>query len=548
MIKQLLTILLTSAICSTAMAAPLTPGYVTKAKTGSVLMDGTIYDNGNIGIGSAIPRSKLDVNGTVTASAFVGNASTASALAANGANCSSGNYPLGVDASGAVESCTALPSSMVYPGAGIALSTGSAWGTSITDASANWNTAYTDRLKWDGGSTGLVAATGRTSLGLGSAAQSASTDFEVPLTFASGLIRSTNTINVDSGIYALKTYVTGLGYLTAIASDSDWTVHGSYPSACSAGSYVTAIGDTLTCGTPSGSGDMTKAVYDTNSNNVVDTATALAANGSNCASNYYPKGVDASGAAEDCVLIDNTIYQAHDDDLTTYAGITPSANIQTLLGSADYSTARTNLGLAIGTNVQAYNSNLTGINQALTSTSSPSFTTVTANLTGNASGTAATVTGAAQTAITSVGTLTALNVTGNVGVGTTVPIYGLSVKGTFGVGATTSGDTIIATGGNVGMGTNVPRAKLEVGTAASIVTGSAPALLVKNNVVVDGKIYGTSAQISGSGYLSPVGVTSDPCATQPEGTLFYNSTNHEWCTCDNSGVDLRIKDSTTACF
>lgn len=30
----------------------------------------------------------------------------------------------------------------VYPGAGIALSTGSAWGTSIADASANWNTAY----------------------------------------------------------------------------------------------------------------------------------------------------------------------------------------------------------------------------------------------------------------------------------------------------------------------------------------------------------------------------------------------------------------------
>jgi len=34
----------------------------------------------------------------------------------------------------------------------------------------NWNTAYTDRLKWDGGATGLVAATGRTSLGLGSLA------------------------------------------------------------------------------------------------------------------------------------------------------------------------------------------------------------------------------------------------------------------------------------------------------------------------------------------------------------------------------------------
>ena len=52
-----------------------------------------------------------------------------------------------------------------YPGAGIPLSTGSAWGTSITNNSTNWNTAYTDRLKWDGGSTGLTAATGRSSLG-----------------------------------------------------------------------------------------------------------------------------------------------------------------------------------------------------------------------------------------------------------------------------------------------------------------------------------------------------------------------------------------------
>jgi hypothetical protein len=53
----------------------------------------------------------------------------------------------------------------VYPDAGIALSTGTTWASSITNNSTNWNTAYTDRLKWDGGSTGLVAATGRTSLG-----------------------------------------------------------------------------------------------------------------------------------------------------------------------------------------------------------------------------------------------------------------------------------------------------------------------------------------------------------------------------------------------
>ena len=42
--------------------------------------------------------------------------------------------------------------SMVYPGAGIPLSTGSAWGTSITDNSATWNTAIT--------TTGTQALTG----------------------------------------------------------------------------------------------------------------------------------------------------------------------------------------------------------------------------------------------------------------------------------------------------------------------------------------------------------------------------------------------------
>ena len=58
-----------------------------------------------------------------------------------------------------------IPIGMIYPDAGIALSTGTGWGVSIANNSTNWNTAYDDRLKWDGGSTGLVAATGRTSLG-----------------------------------------------------------------------------------------------------------------------------------------------------------------------------------------------------------------------------------------------------------------------------------------------------------------------------------------------------------------------------------------------
>jgi hypothetical protein len=50
--------------------------------------------------------------------------------------------------------------------------------------------------------------------------------------------------------------------------------------------------------------------------------------------------------------------QAYDADLSTYGSITPSANVQSLLGCADYAAMRTALGLVIGTNVQAYDADL----------------------------------------------------------------------------------------------------------------------------------------------------------------------------------------------
>lgn len=55
--------------------------------------------------------------------------------------------------------------SMVYPGAGIPISTGAAWGTSMANNAVQWDSAYVRSLSWDGRAGRLVAATGRTSLG-----------------------------------------------------------------------------------------------------------------------------------------------------------------------------------------------------------------------------------------------------------------------------------------------------------------------------------------------------------------------------------------------
>ena len=66
--------------------------------------DGTTFVVTGTSTFSTTTMAKLTVTNGITGS-LTGNADTATALAANGANCSAGNAPLGVDASGAVESC-----------------------------------------------------------------------------------------------------------------------------------------------------------------------------------------------------------------------------------------------------------------------------------------------------------------------------------------------------------------------------------------------------------------------------------------------------------
>ncbi len=196
-------------------------------------------------------------SGDTIVGTFTGNASTATALAANGANCNAGYAPLGVDASGAVESCFAVQTALTYPVTGVAAPTAgylTKWGVS--------GNAIVDGPK--------------------------------------------------------------LGTLT----DAKWCI------------YTTADGLKCTEDAPAGIGDVVGPVATTQYSIPYWAAAAKT----------LVDGV-APGAAN-ALLYSNG---------TNWARLATSADITSFLGSADYSTMRTNLGLAIGTNVQAYNLNLASL-------------------------------------------------------------------------------------------------------------------------------------------------------------------------------------------
>ena len=107
-------------------------------------------------------------------------------------------------------------------------------GTAIQDAyissSANWNTGYSERNQWDGGATGLVAATGRSSLGLSSMATQASNNVAISggaitgtTAFNAGAVTSSGALQGTSLSVGAGTITSGLVNGQTISSSANFT-------------------------------------------------------------------------------------------------------------------------------------------------------------------------------------------------------------------------------------------------------------------------------------------------------------------------------------
>jgi hypothetical protein len=136
--------------------------------------------------------------------------------------------------------------------------------------------------------------------------------------------------------------------------------------------------------------------------------------------------------------------QAYDADLTTWAGITPSANVQSLLGAANYAAMRTTMGLAIGTNVQAYDADLGSLAAGITGLVKGA---------GNGSGYAAATAGTDYSTPSSTDTLTNKTLDANA-TGNTVKGYGfITLRRPNNRGSATTAATTTETDINYGMPT-----------------------------------------------------------------------------------------------
>ena len=192
-------------------------------QTGAVsLTTSNISEGSNLYYTDARARSALSAGTGISYNSSTGTITNSApdqtvALTGSGTVSISGTYPnftiTGADQyQGTVTSVAmTVPTGLSVSGTPItstgtlAVTFASGYSIPTNTSQTNWDTAYTDRLKWDGGSTGLDAATGRTSLGLGTIATQAASNVSI----TGGSITGITDLAIADGGTGLSSYTAG---------------------------------------------------------------------------------------------------------------------------------------------------------------------------------------------------------------------------------------------------------------------------------------------------------------------------------------------------